>query len=91
MKNYIISKEKEALIRACLKNKPIIFFGDFDGGASLVKLSKIAKVYWLSCEKRYKDLHEHSWCEGYKLQDFRGKYYVCYNERDFIKLIKKIR
>jgi hypothetical protein len=73
------------------KNRTIIFFGDFDGGASLVKLSQIAKVYWFSCEDRYYDLDEHSWCEGYRLRDFRGKYFLCFNERDFLSLAKKIR
>jgi hypothetical protein len=74
-----------------LRGRTIIFFGDFDGGASLVELSKIAKVYWLSCEERYIDLSEHDWCEGYSLDDFRGKYYPCTNEIDFCKIIKKIR
>ena len=72
-------------------NRTIIFFGDFDGGASIVRLSKKAKVYWFSCEERYDDLDEHDWCEGYTLKDFKGVYYKCYNEDDFIKLIKKIR
>jgi len=73
------------------KNRTIIFFGDFDGGASLVKLSQIAKIYWFSCEDRYDDLDEHNWCEGYRLRDFRGKYFPCFNERDFLSLAKKIR
>jgi hypothetical protein len=73
------------------KNRTVIFFGDFDGGASLVQLSQIAKVYWFSCEERYDDMDEHSWCEGYKLSDFRGKYFPCFNERDFLFLAKKIR
>ncbi|MCX7927297.1 MAG: hypothetical protein N2606_04095, partial [Candidatus Omnitrophica bacterium] len=73
------------------KNRIVIFFGDFDGGASLVRLSKIAKVYWFSCEDRYDDLCEHGWCCGYSLEDFKGKYYRCLDENDFIKLTKKIR
>lgn len=69
----------------------ILFFGDFDGGASIVRLSEKAKVFWFCCEERYDDLDEHDWCEEYTLKDFKGVYYKCYNEDDFIKLIKKIR
>lgn len=71
--------------------RTVIFFGDFDGGASIVELSRIAKVYWFSCEERYEDLDEHNWCEGYTLHDFKGKYYKCTSEMDFLRLMKKIR
>jgi len=73
------------------KNRVVIFFGDFDGGASLVDLSRIAKVYWFSCEERYDDLDEHDWCDGYTLRDFKGSYYECISEADFMRLVKKIK
>jgi len=76
-------------------NKTIIFFGDFDGGASLCELSKKANIYWFSCERRYEELDEHSWCRGlYLKKDFhsyKARYYPCFNEKDFINLIKKIK
>jgi len=73
------------------QNRTIIFFGDFDGGDMVVKASWKNKIYWFSSEgDRYKDMDEHSWC-SYTLEDFKGYYYDCENEDDFIKLTKKIR
>lgn len=71
--------------------RTIIFFGDFDGGDSVVEASRKNKVFWFSCEgNRYQDMDEHSWC-SFTLSDFRGKYYDCETEDDFLRLAKKIR
>lgn len=91
--NGMFEFESDEIVKDYLKEfagKTVIFFGDFDGGDSIVKLSKVAKVYWFSCEDRYDDMDEHSWC-NFRLSDFRGKYYKCFNEQDFVKLCKKIR
>jgi len=71
-----------------LAGRKVLFFGDFDGGASLVELSRIAKVWWFSCEGRYEDLSEHDWCLGYTLKDFKGVYLECKSEQDLIKILK---
>jgi len=72
-------------------NRTIIFFGDFDGGDAPVIASWKNKVYWFSCEgDRYTDMDEHDWC-SYTLADFRGKYYDCSSEEDFIRLVKKVK
>jgi len=71
-----------------LAGRKVLFFGDFDGGASLVELSRIAKVWWFSCEDRYEDLSEHDWCLGYTLKDFKGVYLECKSEQDLIKILK---
>jgi hypothetical protein len=76
-------------------NRTVIFFGDFDGGASICRLSKKSKLYWFSCEQRYEDLQEHSWCEGLDLRmdfkHYRERYFKCVDEKDFLRLAKKIR
>ena len=72
------------------QNRTIIFFGDFDGGDAPVLASGNNKVYWFSCENRYADMDEHDWC-SYTLADFKGKYYNCETEDDFIRLAKKVR
>jgi len=70
--------------------RTIIFFGDFDGGNSVVEAAKKNTVYWFSCEDRYDDMDEHSWC-AYRLADFRGKYYACHNNQDFLRLVRRVR
>lgn len=70
--------------------RTIIFFGDFDGGDAPVLASRHNKVYWFSCEDRYSDMDEHSWC-SFTLADFRGKYYKCTSEEDFLRLVRKVR
>jgi hypothetical protein len=70
--------------------RTIIFFGDFDGGNNVVEAAKKNKVYWFSCENRYADMDGHDWC-SHTLADFRGKYYRCEAETDFLHLAKKIR
>lgn len=73
------------------RGRTIIFFGDFDGGDAVVEASRINKIYWFSCEgDRYRDMHEHSWCH-YTLADFRGHYFDCGTEEDFIRLARKVR
>lgn len=91
--NYCISNNKSYALDY-FTNRTIIFFGDFDGGASLVELSKKSNLYWFSCEERYDDLYQHDWCADYKLSDFKNynkKYFECTNEDDFLKLIKKVK
>lgn len=72
------------------KNRVILFFGDFDGGDYVVLGSRENEVYWFSCEDRYEDMDEHSWC-SYALNDFKGKYFDCFDALDFINAVKKIR
>lgn len=72
------------------RGRVILFFGDFDGGDYPVLASLHNKVYWFSCEDRYDDMTEHDWC-SFSLADFRGHYYQCMNEFDFLKLAKKVR
>ena len=72
------------------KNRVILYFGDFDGGDTVVELSFQNKVYWFSSEDRYEDMDEHDWC-SYTLKDFKGVYIECLNENQFFKGIRKIR
>ncbi len=71
------------------QSRIIIFFGDFDGGDSVVEASWKNTVYWFSSENRYVDMDEHSWCH-YTLADFKGEYFECYGVEDFMKNVKKI-
>jgi hypothetical protein len=72
-----------------LKKKKVLFFGDFDGAVSIIKLSHYTDVVWLSCETRYKDISEHDWGEGYTLRDFKGKYFMCLDKADIVKIAQK--
>ncbi|MDM7321094.1 MAG: hypothetical protein P3W91_005130 [Fervidobacterium sp.] len=74
-----------------LDGRKVIFFGDFDGGASIVRLSRRAQVIWFSNEDRYEDMTEHSWCEGFSLKDFMGKYFKVLSVEDFERSIRKLR
>jgi len=87
--NQRIGQEGVVLFQELFGRK-VLFFGDFDGGASLVELSQRAKVWWFSCEERYEDLSEHDWCKGYTLQDFKGIYLPCRNEQELVKLVSKL-
>lgn len=73
-----------------LKGRTILFFGDFDGGDAPVIASRQNKVFWFSCESRYSDMNKHNWCR-FVLADFKGKYYECLREEDFLSKAKKIR
>ncbi|MGB4702391.1 MAG: hypothetical protein WBI01_07820 [Syntrophomonadaceae bacterium] len=74
-----------------LDGRKVIFFGDFDGGASIVRLSRRAQVIWFSNEDRYEDMTEHDWCEGFSLKDFKGKYFKVLSVEDFERTIRKLR
>ena len=70
--------------------RTIMFFGDYDGGDTIVESSWHNKIYWLSSEgRRYPSMKLHPWCSN-SIKDFKGKYYKCEKENDFFKLIKKI-
>ena len=74
-----------------LDGRKVIFFGDFDGGASIVRLSRRAQVIWFSNEDRYEDMTEHDWCEGFSLKDFKGKYFKVLSVEDFERTIRRLR
>lgn len=72
-------------------NRTIIFFGDYDGGNHVVESSWRNKVYWFCSEgNRYPSMSLHPWC-SYPLSYFKGGYYDCVNEDDFLKLLRKVR
>lgn len=73
------------------RRRVVLFFGDFDGGDSVVEAARENRVYWFSCEgNRYQDMTEHDWCH-YSLAEFRGTYYDCQTDVDVIRLARKIR
>jgi hypothetical protein len=70
--------------------RTIIFFGDYDGGDTVVESSWHNKIYWFSSEgHRYPSMILHPWC-SYNIKHFNGKYYKCNRKNDFFTLIKKI-
>lgn len=72
------------------QKRTIIFFGDFDGGDAVVEASWRNTLYWFCSEgTRYPSMRQHPWC-SYNLKHFKGKYYNCNDEQDFIRLLKKI-
>ena len=70
--------------------RTVVFLGDFDGGDAVVEASRKNRVYWFSSESRYPSMKLHPWCT-HTLADFRGQYYTCMNEDDFIRLMKKVK
>jgi len=70
--------------------RTIIFFGDFDGGDEVITASRRNKLYWMSSETRYPDIRLHPWC-SLTMKSFKGSYYPCIADEDFIRLLGKIR
>ena len=73
------------------KGRTIIFFGDFDGGDAVVEASWRNKVYWFCSEgTRYPSMREHPWC-SHTLSQFKGHYFLCRNDDEFLNLWRKVR
>lgn len=73
------------------RNRTIIFFGDYDGGNHVVEASWHNKVYWFCSEgDRYPDMKVHPWC-SYTMKHFKGRYYDCNHDEDFLRLLRKVR
>ena len=71
--------------------RTIVFFGDFDGGDEVVRASWKNKVFWFCSEgDRYPSMDLHPWCK-LSMREFRGHFHTCWNESDFIGLMKKVR
>ncbi len=73
------------------RQRTIIFFGDYDGGDAVVEASWHNKVYWFCSEgTRYPSMAQHPWC-SYTMRYFRGRYFDCNNDDDFLRLLRKVR
>lgn len=72
------------------QRRTIIFFGDFDGGDAVIGASLSNKVYWFSSETRYPDIRQHPWC-SLSMKAFKGYYFSCISEDDFIPLLRRVR
>ncbi|HVO83205.1 MAG TPA: hypothetical protein VMU60_02155 [Syntrophobacteria bacterium] len=70
--------------------RTVIFFGDFDGGDAVIRASRRNKLYWFCSETRYPDIRVHPWC-SLSLRSFRGRFFRCTAEEDFIRLLRKVR
>ena len=66
------------------KNRTIIFFGDYDGTRIVAEASKCNSVYWLNPDlERYRSRHAD--------KVFKGKLFTCTSEKDFMRLVRKIK
>ena len=72
------------------RGRTIVFFGDFDGSDQVIESSWVNTVWWFSCENRYQDTVEHSWC-SYPLRAFRGRYIPCRGTGDFLRAVRRLR
>ncbi|MFH1136897.1 MAG: hypothetical protein V1816_12535 [Pseudomonadota bacterium] len=73
------------------RRRVVVFCGDFDGGDRVVEASWSNKVYWFCSEGgRYPSMDLHPWC-SYKMSRFRGRYFDCATEDEFIPLWRKVR
>lgn len=70
--------------------RTVIFFGDFDGGDVVIRASRRNKLYWFCSENRYPDIRIHPWCTM-TFTSFRGRFFTCTAEEDFIRLLRKVR
>jgi hypothetical protein len=71
--------------------RTIIFFGDFDGGDAVVEAGWSNKLYWFCSEGgRYPSMREHPWC-SYPMSRFKGRFFQCDTEEDFLDLWRKVR
>lgn len=70
--------------------RTVIFFGDFDGGDVVIRASRRNKLYWFCSENRYPDIQVHPWCT-LTFKSFRGRFFSCTAEEDFIRLLRKVR
>jgi len=70
--------------------RTIIFFGDFDGGDAVITASRRNKIYWFCSETRYPSIRLHPWC-SLSMSAFKGRYYPCTTDEDFIPLLRKVR
>jgi hypothetical protein len=70
--------------------RTVIFFGDFDGGDAVIRASRRNKLYWFCSETRYPDIRVHPWC-SLSLKSFRGRFFRCTAEEDFVRLLRRVR
>lgn len=70
--------------------RTVIFFGDFDGGDVVIRASRQNRLYWFCSENRYPDIRVHPWC-SLTFKSFRGRFFPCMAEEDFIRLLRKVR
>ena len=64
-------------------NRTIIFFGDYDGRRIINEASKHNNIYWFNPVYTEHDYYH---------EDFVGNHiYKCKNEKDFMRLVRKIR
>jgi len=84
-----IGKDKSTVFSRweMFENRTIIFFGDFDGTNIICEASKHNSIYWFNPVattyiSEYNDA----------IKNFIGKHmYQCKGEKDFMRLVRKIR
>ncbi|MEM4049297.1 MAG: hypothetical protein QW750_08500 [Zestosphaera sp.] len=84
-----ISKDwKEMPVKSInLKNRVIVYIGDYDGGDVPVILSWSNKVYWFCNETRYKNFRAHDWMH-YSERDFKGMFFKILDDNDLLQALK---
>ena len=68
-----------------IKNRTIIFFGDYDGYSVIGNNSKFNKIYWFN-----PDYGRSGYGKSYH-KNFDGTIFQCYDDKDFMKILKKLR
>ncbi|MEM0195883.1 MAG: hypothetical protein QXJ24_06180 [Thermoplasmatales archaeon] len=70
-----------------LKDRTIVYIGDFDGGDVPVILSWNNKVYWFCNENRYDNFLDHDWMH-YNEREFKGMFFKTYDGNDLLQALK---
>ncbi|MEM3942511.1 MAG: hypothetical protein QXJ59_00385 [Thermofilaceae archaeon] len=70
-----------------VKNRVVIYIGDFDGGDTPVRLSWKNRVYWFCTEQRYRRFRSHGWM-NYDESDFKGMFFRVHSLDDFCAALR---
>ncbi|MEM1792867.1 MAG: hypothetical protein QXE92_01355 [Thermofilaceae archaeon] len=70
-----------------VKNRVVIYIGDFDGGDTPVCLSWRNRVYWFCTEQRYRRFRSHGWM-NYDESDFKGMFFRVHSLDDFCAALR---
>jgi hypothetical protein len=72
-----------------LRNRKIIYVGDFDGANTPIELSWYNDVVWICPEKRYKHFREHDWV-SYDEDRFKGVFLRVFTLEQMFSAFKKL-
>src|SRR3990167_8302134 len=94
--NKAYSNDGRCSLMNIIRNRTIIFFGDFDGWEIIKRCAQFNKLYFFNCAEYEEDCLTYEQRENQRarwgLDRFKGKHFFpCREEADFMQLAKKVR